>query len=135
MNRERKSIRALIAKIGLDGHEIGMKVVSSFLREIGVEVVYLGPYQTAESVVNSAIQEGVDIIGLSFLGGDHLNHMPKVQRLLKSKGLKIPVIVGGVIPRQDIQALKDMGVKEVFEAGSPLGKIENFIMSIDRNKR
>ena len=72
MHREQKSLRTLIAKIGLDGHEIGMKVVSSFLREIGVEVVYLGPYQTPESVVNSAIQEDVDVIGLSFLGGDHL---------------------------------------------------------------
>ena len=132
---ERKSVRVLIAKIGLDGHDIGIRVVSSFLREIGVEVVYLGTYQTPESVVASATQEDVDIIGLSFLGGDHLEHVSKVQSLLKSKDLAIPVIVGGVIPRLDVRALKEMGVREVFEAGSSFESIENCIMSVCGDKR
>jgi methylmalonyl-CoA mutase C-terminal domain/subunit len=127
-------IRFLIAKIGLDGHDIGIRLISTLLREAGVEIIYLGTYQTPESVVISAIQEAADIIGLSFLGGDHLEHVSKVQRLLKSKELKIPVIVGGVIPRQDIRALKEMGVREVFERGSPFRKIQNCITSIYGDK-
>ena len=120
-------IKVLMGKVGLDGHDIDMKVISALLREAGVEVIYLGAYQTPASIVAAAVQEGVDFIGISFLGGDHLEHSEKVIAMLKKDGLNIPVIVGGVIPRQDIPVLKKAGVAEVFEAGSSIDDIINYV--------
>lgn len=114
----KRKTRMLLAKIGLDGHNIGIKYISSLLREEGIEVIYLGLYQTPEKVVMAAIQEDVDIIGLSFLGGDHLTLVPSVFSLLTKKQANIPVVIGGVIPRQDIPLLRGMGVAAVFEGGT-----------------
>jgi methylmalonyl-CoA mutase C-terminal domain/subunit len=123
-------IRILLAKIGLDAHNIGITYLARFFRDAGMEVIYLGLYLTADTVVAAAIQEDVDIIGLSFLGGDHLVLAPAVLNLLKEKNANIPVIVGGVIPRQDFSALRKMGIIEVFDAGTTPDKIVDFVSGI-----
>ncbi|MDP6549037.1 MAG: cobalamin B12-binding domain-containing protein [Dehalococcoidia bacterium] len=112
-------IRVLVAKPGLDGHEMGAKLVARILRDAGMEVVYSGPRQTPEMVVAAALQEDVDVIGLSFLSGSHQGHCRRILGLLREEGLgDINVIVGGIIPRQDIPALKAMGVTAVFGPGT-----------------
>jgi methylmalonyl-CoA mutase C-terminal domain/subunit len=130
---ERKSkrsqpIRVLIAKAGLDGHDRGAKVVSALLREAGMEVIYVGMYQTPQMIVQAALEEDVDVVGLSSLSGEHLSFTPKVVELLREKKLgdKL-VIMGGVIPTEDIPRLKEMGVAEVFTAGSLTKSIVEFI--------
>ena len=126
---ERK-IKVLLAKIGLDGHSVGVIFLSMELRREGMEVIYLGQYLTAEKVVAAAIDEDVDVIGLSFLSGSHLEHTSRVLDLLRERGANIPVIVGGVIPRPDMAPLKERGVKEVFEPGSPVSSIVNCIKEL-----
>lgn len=127
MTKARKT-RVIISKVGLDSHDRGAKVVSALLRDAGMEVIYLGLYQTPESIVKSAIEEDVDVVGLSCLCGEHLTHVPRVIELLKENNLKdVLVLVGGVIPREDIPLLKEMGVKEVFLAGSPAESIAEYI--------
>ncbi|RLF64859.1 MAG: methylmalonyl-CoA mutase [Thermoplasmata archaeon] len=116
---ERK-IRVLIAKPGLDGHDRGAKVVARALRDAGMEVIYTGLRQTPEQIVETALQEDVDVIGLSILSGAHMVLVPKVLSLLKERGLNIPIIVGGIIPPDDAQKLKEMGVYEVLGPGTPL---------------
>ena len=113
-----KKKRILMAKLGIDAHDIGVKTVTGWLRDAGLEVIYTGPFQTPEKVISSAIQEDVDAIGLSFIGGEHLIYTPRVVNLMREKGVNIPLVVGGVIPRQDIPALREMGVREVFNAGT-----------------
>ncbi|MDY7019301.1 MAG: cobalamin-dependent protein [Chloroflexota bacterium] len=113
-----KKKRILMAKLGIDAHDIGVKTVTGWLRDAGLEVIYTGPFQTPEKVISSAIQEDVDAIGLSFIGGEHLIYTPRVVNLMREKGVNIPLVVGGVIPRQDIPVLKEMGVREVFDAGT-----------------
>lgn len=113
-----RRIRILIGKVGLDGHDIGIKILSTMLRDAGMEVVFLGCYQTPENIVSAAMDEEVDFVGLSFLGGDHLKGSSRVIRLLKEKEMSVPIIVGGVIPKQDYIALKKAGVTEVFGPGS-----------------
>jgi len=126
----KKKIKVLTTKVGLDGHDRGVKVVSSLLKEAGMEVVYLGMFQTPESIVGAAIEEDVDVIGLSCLSGEHLNFTPRVMKLLKQKNLDdILFIIGGVIPIEDIPVLKEMGVNEVFTAGTLTEKIVNYINS------
>jgi len=126
---ERK-IRVLISKTGLDGHDRGAKVVSHALSRANMEVVYLGQFQTPESVVRSAIEEGVDVIGLSVLSGEHMSFADELLKLIEERGLKdMLVIMGGTIPRQEIHMLKEMGVDEVFEAGSPMKEIVQFIQN------
>ena len=120
---ERGKTRILLAKIGLDAHNIGVTYLARFLRDAGMEVIYLGLYGTADKVVSAAVEEDVDIIGLSFLGGDHLALAPPVLELLKKENTNIPVIIGGVIPRQDFATLQEMGVAGVFEAGTAPDKI------------
>jgi len=123
-----RRIRVLIAKAGLDGHERGAKVVSALLREAGMEVIYLGMYQTPEMIVQAALEEDVDVLGLSSLSGEHLSFTPKVVELLKGKKLgDTLLIMGGVIPTEDIPRLKEMGVAEVFTAGSLTESIVEFI--------
>ncbi|MBI4618896.1 MAG: cobalamin B12-binding domain-containing protein [Desulfobacterales bacterium] len=121
MESERK-IKVLITKVGLDGHDRGAKVVSSLLKEAGMEVVYLGMFQTPENVVRAAIEEDVDVIGLSCLSGEHITFTPRIMKLLKEKRIDgVLFIIGGVIPLEDIPVLKDMGVNEVFTAGTLTG--------------
>jgi len=126
---ERK-IKVLITKVGLDGHDRGAKVVSSLLKEAGMEVVYLGMFHTPENIVRAAIEEDVDVVGISCLSGEHLTFSPKIKTLLDEKGLNnVLFIVGGVIPIEDIPVLKEMGVKEVFTAGTLTGSIIEYIKS------
>jgi methylmalonyl-CoA mutase C-terminal domain/subunit len=127
MNQEKK-IRVLVAKPGLDGHERGAHVVAYGLRDAGFEVIYTGLRQTTKQIVNTAIQEDVDVVGLSILSGAHLSLAQKVIDGLKTEGADdIMVIVGGIVPEEDIPLLKDMGVEEVFTAGTPVSAISDFI--------
>jgi methylmalonyl-CoA mutase C-terminal domain/subunit len=123
-----KKIRALIAKPGLDGHETGAKLVARALRDNGMEIIYTGMRQTPEMIVAAAIQEDVDVIGLSILSGAHKEFCSRVIRLLEEKGSKgITVIAGGIIPREDIPALNEMGVKGVFGPGTSTRTIVDFV--------
>lgn len=117
-------IRVLIAKPGLDGHDRGAKVVAKALRDAGMEVIYTGLRQTPEQIVKTAIQEDVDLIGLSILSGAHMNICSKLLKLMKENEIEnIPVFVGGIIPPDDAEELKKMGIKEVFGPGTPLSAI------------
>lgn len=123
-----KKIKVLLAKTSLDGHDRGVKVIARFLRDEGMEVVYLGKMLKAEQVAEVALQEDVDVVGLSFLSGEHLTNTKKVGKLLKEKKLdSVLFLVGGCIPRQDIPKLKKMGAHAVFEAGTLLDDIKNYI--------
>jgi len=129
MDKERK-IRVLIAKPGLDGHERGARVVVYGLRDAGFEVVYTGLRQTPEQVAAAAVQEDVDVVGLSILSGAHISLSRKVIEKMKERGAgDVPIIVGGIIPERDIRELKEMGVAEVFTAGTSIAKIADFIRS------
>ncbi len=119
-----RKVRVLIAKIGLDGHDLGAKWVARGLRDAGMEVIYTGRHQTPEQVASTALQEDVDVIGLSFLSGVHLGLTQKLMERLQELAIKEKVvIVGGIIPKEDILPLKQMGVQEVFPIGSPLDRI------------
>ncbi len=119
-----KKYRILIAKPGLDGHDRGAKVVAHALRDAGFEVIYTGLRQTPEQIVKTAIQEDVDLIGLSILSGAHLQLSKKVIELMRKEGIgDIPVFVGGIIPPDDVQKLLEIGVVRVFGPGTPLSKI------------
>jgi len=123
-----RKIRVLIAKPGLDGHDRGAKFVARALRDAGMEVIYTGLRQTPESIVNTAIQEDVDAVGMSILSGAHNTLLPKVVELLNEKGAgDILVFGGGVIPESDIPFLKEKGVKAVFTPGTPSEVFVNFI--------
>ena len=123
-----KKIRVIIGKPGLDGHDRGAKVVAAALRDAGMEVIYTGLHQTCESIVEAAIQEDVDIIGLSILSGAHMTIFPKVLNLLKKKGAKdIIVTGGGIIPEEDMKKLEKKGVKKMFGPGTPTTEIVDWI--------
>jgi methylmalonyl-CoA mutase, C-terminal domain len=117
------SLRVLVAKVGLDGHDRGIKVVARILRDAGMEVIYTGLRQTPEMVVASAVDEDVDVIGLSMLSGAHLTLAPRVVDLLHQQGLDIPVVVGGIIPDQDIPRLLDAGVAKVLHPGASADQV------------
>jgi methylmalonyl-CoA mutase, C-terminal domain len=124
----RKKIRVLAAKPGLDGHDRGVKVVASALMDAGMEVVYTGLRQTPAQIVESAIQEDVDVIAMSILSGAHDYLFPKVMELLKEKGVEdILVLGGGIIPDEDIPALKDSGIAEIFGPGTTTAQIIDYI--------
>jgi len=128
LQAEAKKIRVLIAKPGLDGHDRGAKVVARALRDGGVEVIYTGLRQTPEQIVEAAVQEDVDAIGLSILSGAHDMLVPKVLQLMKEKGIMdVMLLVGGIIPKDDVPSLKDMGVDGVFGPGTPTSEVVNFI--------
>ena len=130
MKGERK-IRVLIAKPGLDGHDRGAKVVSRGLRDAGMEVIYTGIRQTPEQIAATAIQEGVDVIGLSCLSGAHNHLFPRVVEALKEKDAgDIPVFGGGIIPIDDIPGLKKAGIGEIFQPGTTIQDIVQFIEKI-----
>jgi methylmalonyl-CoA mutase C-terminal domain/subunit len=121
-------IRVLVAKPGLDGHDRGAKVIARALRDAGMEVIYTGLRQTPEMVVNAALQEDVDVVGLSILSGAHNAIVPRVAELMKEQKMDdVLVLVGGIIPDQDIPALKAAGVKGVFQPGTPMDDIVKFI--------
>jgi methylmalonyl-CoA mutase C-terminal domain/subunit len=123
-----KNIRVLLAKPGLDGHDRGAKVVAYALKEAGMEVIYTGLHQTIQSIVNSAVQEDVDVVGLSIMSGAHIPICKKLMGLLQDEDMEdVLFIVGGVIPNKDIPILKEMGVTEVFPVGSRFDDIVAFI--------
>lgn len=120
--------RVLIAKLGLDGHDRGAKVVARALKEAGMEVIYTGLRNTAEEVVRTALQEDVDLIGVSILSGAHKTLLKKLFKLLEKKGINdIPVIVGGIIPKDDYSFLKNLGVSKIFGSGTSLAEILNYV--------
>jgi len=124
-------IRILIAKPGLDGHDRGAKVVARALRDAGMEVIYTGLRQTPAMVAEAALQEDVDVIGLSILSGAHMALVPRVMEEIKRRGISdLPVFLGGIIPPDDIQPLKDMGVKEIFGPGTDTHIIVDFIQRV-----
>ncbi len=123
-----KKIRVLVAKPGLDGHDRGAKVIARALRDAGMEVIYTGLRQTPEMVVHAALQEDVDVIGLSILSGAHNAIMPRVMDLLRQNKMEdVLVIIGGIIPDQDIPGLKQAGVAGIFLPGTPMNEIVEFI--------
>lgn len=123
-------IRVLVAKPGLDGHDRGAKVIARALRDAGMEVIYTGLRQTPEMIVNAAVQEDVNVIGLSILSGAHNAIVPRVMDLLKQNKVDdVLVVVGGIIPDQDIDALKRMGVAAIFQPGTAMDDIVQFIRS------
>ena len=125
---EERRIRVLVAKPGLDGHDRGAKVVARALRDAGMEVIYTGIRQTPEMIIETAIQEDVDVVGLSILSGAHLELFPQIVEGLRKKGLtNAMVIAGGIIPDEDVDTLKKIGVKAVFGPGTPTNKIADFI--------
>lgn len=131
-----RKIRVLIGKPGLDGHDRGAKVVAFALKDAGMEVIYTGLHQTVESIVSQAIQEDVDVIGLSIMSGAHIPITKKLMDLLKKEGLTDRlVVVGGVIPNKDIETLKAMGVDGVFPGGSYFDEIVEFIKANAFKKR
>jgi len=123
-----KKIRVLIAKPGLDGHDRGAKVVARALRDAGMEVIYTGLHQTADMIVEAAIQEDVDVVGLSLLSGAHMTLFVDVTSLLKKKGMNdVLVVCGGIIPEQDVPKLKKEGIRGVFGPGTTCEEIVDFI--------
>lgn len=133
-----KKIRVLIAKPGLDGHDRGAKVIARALRDAGFEVIYTGIRRTPEEIAETALQEDVDVVGLSILSGAHLELIPLVMEELRKRGIEpnkdIIVLVGGIIPPEDIPKLKEMGVAEVFTPGTPMYEIIDFIKKSVREK-
>ena len=123
-----RRIRILTAKVGLDGHDRGVKVISRALRDAGVEVIYTGLHQTPEMVVDAAIQEDVDGIGISLLSGAHMTLFPEILRLLRDRGAEdIVVFGGGIIPDSDVEALKTAGVDRVFTPGTSLDEAVRYV--------
>ncbi len=134
MNKE-KRIRILLAKVGLDGHDRGLKIISVLLRDEGFEVINLGPFQTAETIINVAEQEDVDVIGLSIHGEEYRIYVPIIIELMKEKGLNDrALILGGVLPPEDIPELKRIGVDEIFISGTPVEEIKRKIIELVKEK-
>jgi len=132
MNRE-TPIRVLIAKPGLDGHDKGAKVVARALKDAGMEVIYIGLRQSADSILSAAVEENADIIGLSILSGSHVPICRELLEKMEQQGIEgIKIIVGGVIPRADVKVLKDLGVSEVFRGGTSFDDIIQAIGNIVR---
>jgi methylmalonyl-CoA mutase C-terminal domain/subunit len=128
LSTKEKKIRVLIAKPGLDSHDRGAKIVARALRDAGMEVIYTGLRQTPEQIAETALQEDVDVIGLSILSGAHMTLFPKVMQLLKKKGMTdVKVFAGGIIPEEDIPALKKVGIKEVFGPGTPTTTLIEYV--------
>lgn len=124
------TIRVLVAKAGLDGHDRGAKVIAAALRDAGMEVIYTGLRQTPEMIVEAAIQEDVDVIGISILSGAHMTILPRIKKLMNEKGLDDVLLTGGgIIPEEDISKLKDLGVGQLFTPGASTKNIAEYIKS------
>lgn len=129
-NKKEKKIRVLIGKVGLDGHDRGAKVIAAAFRDAGIEVIYTGLRQTPETIVEAALQEDVDAIGISILSGAHMTVFPKVKNLMEEKGLNdVLLFGGGIIPDQDIEDLKKIGVGQLFTPGTPTYETINYVKS------
>ena len=132
-----RPIRVLVAKVGLDGHDRGAKVIATSLKDAGMEVIYTGLRQTPEMVVNTALQEDVDAIGVSILSGAHMTVFPKIIQLMKDKNMNDVLLTGGgIIPEDDMTELKNMGVGELFAPGTPTTTIAEYIratVKVNRN--
>jgi methylmalonyl-CoA mutase C-terminal domain/subunit len=123
-----RRIRVVVAKPGLDGHDRGAKIIARTLRDAGMEVIYTGLHQTPEQIVETAIQEDADAVGISILSGAHMTLVPKILTLLKEQGAEdVLVVVGGTIPADDIAELKRLGVAEVYTPGAPTAQIVDFL--------
>jgi methylmalonyl-CoA mutase C-terminal domain/subunit len=123
-----KRIRVLIAKPGLDGHDRGAKVIARALRDAGMEVVYTGIRQTPEMIAEAALQEDVDVVGLSILSGAHMTLFPRLMELLRENDMAdVLVVAGGIIPDEDVEAVREMGIKGIFGPGTPTDEIVAFI--------
>lgn len=123
-----RPIRVVVAKVGLDGHDRGAKIVARAFRDAGMEVVYTGLHRTPEEVVEAAVQEDVDVVGLSLLSGAHMTLVPRVMELLRERGLgDVLVIVGGIVPDEDARALREAGVAAVFGPGSETQALVRFV--------
>ena len=123
-----RPVRVLVAKVGLDGHDRGAKVIATALRDAGMEVIYTGLRQTPEMVVNAALQEDVDAIGVSILSGAHMTVFPKIMKLLKEKGMNDVLLTGGgIIPEDDMKTLNEMGTGKLFPPGTTFGEISTYI--------
>lgn len=123
-----KRIRVLVAKPGLDGHDRGAKVIARALRDAGMEVIYTGIRQTPEMIVEAALHEDVDVVGLSILSGAHMALFPRIMQLLRENDLDdVLVVAGGIIPDEDVPGLNEMGVKGIFGPGTPTDQIVTFI--------
>jgi len=129
-----QKLRVLVAKAGLDGHDRGAKVIAAALRDAGMEVIYTGLRQTPEMIVEAAIQEDVDVIGISILSGAHMTILPKIKNLMNEKGLDDVLLTGGgIIPEEDIKKLKDIGVGDLFTPGASTKNIAEYIKEWRKN--
>ena len=128
-------LRVLVAKPGLDGHDRGAKVIARAFRDAGFEVIYTGLRQTPEQIVNAALQEDADVVGLSVLSGAHMTLCTRIMELMKKEGLgEVLVVVGGIIPDQDVAKLKALGISEVFQPGASTEDIINYVRQNARKK-
>jgi methylmalonyl-CoA mutase C-terminal domain/subunit len=134
-SQARPRLRILLGKPGLDGHDIGFKVVASALRDAGFEVVLGGIYLTPEEIVEMAAQESVDAVGLNVMSGCHMTAVPEVLAGLKARGLELPVIVGGIIPPADVAALREQGIAAYFGPGTPIKEIVAFMNGLAGAKK
>lgn len=131
MSEKLRTKRVLVAKPGLDGHDRGAKVVARALRDAGMEVIYLGLHQTPEQIVRAAIDEDVDVIGLSILSGAHMTVFPRVLEMLRERGASdIKVVGGGIFPEEDTAELERTGVEKLFAPGTPISEIVAFIQAL-----
>jgi methylmalonyl-CoA mutase C-terminal domain/subunit len=130
-----KKIRVLVAKVGLDGHDRGVKIVARALRDAGIEVIYLGIHNTPQDIVSSALQEDVDAIGLSIHSAAHMTLFGEVIKLLKKNQARAMVFGGGIVPQEDMKKLERMGVQKIFTPGAPLEEIVKFVSSIEVKSR
>jgi methylmalonyl-CoA mutase C-terminal domain/subunit len=130
-----EKIRVLVAKPGLDGHDRGAKVIARAFRDAGFEVIYTGLRQTPEQIVNAALQEDADVVGLSVLSGAHMTLCPRITELMKKEGLNdVMVVVGGIIPDQDVPKLKQCGVAEIFQPGASTQDIVDYVRKNARKR-
>ncbi|MFL5774516.1 MAG: cobalamin B12-binding domain-containing protein [Flavisolibacter sp.] len=128
MEKIKRPLRVLVAKVGLDGHDRGAKVIATALRDAGMEVIYTGLRQTPEMVVNAAMQEDVDAIGISILSGAHMTVFPKVLKLMKELEMNDVLLTGGgIIPEEDMKQLQQIGVGQLFPPGTPTSEIAGYI--------
>lgn len=136
ISERKRPLRVLVAKVGLDGHDRGAKVIATALRDAGMEVIYTGLRQTPEMVVNAALQEDVDAIGISILSGAHMTVFPKVINLMKDKQMDDVLLTGGgIIPQDDMKILNEMGVGQLFQPGTPMSVITKYIQDWVKDNR
>ena len=131
-----QKVRVLMAKVGLDGHNRGLKMVSRYLMDSGMEVIYLGCFMTIEMIVRTAVVECIDVIGLNFMNGEQRHYVPKLLKAIRDSGLgDVFIVIGGVIPRRDIKWMKEQGINEVFPPATPIKEIIAYFNSIIKNVR